>query len=129
MIAPGARRSTSNSVPRSRPPKTKSSVRNGTTSQCRNGTTSPGFHSAETYTTSHSAETYTTLDTFGVVVGDAAVVSSEQKPAPKPTSIVLWRHRRRLMASAAVAPASYVRFPIPDDLSMPEFSRVNLSVR
>jgi hypothetical protein len=98
MIAKGARRQGSNSAGKPRPKKQNSSGGKHTTTQCGKHTTNPGFHSGETHTTGHGGETHTTLDTFGVVVGDAAASLSEAKPGPKPAPMP------KPKAPASVAP-------------------------
>ena len=79
MIAKGARRSGSNSPPMSgqlvkKPPKKNRKPLAKSAAQLAGGKRSekPAFHTAETASTRHTAETASTLDTFGVVVGDAA---------------------------------------------------------
>jgi hypothetical protein len=67
------------------------------------GTSNQHFQSSHCNPTRQGSHCDPTLDTFGVVAGEAADVSSEERPTPGPRSVVLWPLRRRLMASASVA--------------------------
>jgi hypothetical protein len=81
FTAKDARRQRGTSAGKPHPQKQKSSGGKRTISQYGNRTKNTDFHSTETNTTGHGTETNTTLDTFGVVVGEAAESLSEVKPA------------------------------------------------